>query len=410
MTTIDPLDSHRQRAIQIEKLAAELKELESSRKKTQQAIHDYRSFAPGSKKRKIDRLKTSAEVLSGRITVTEAHKAKYERRLRTVKAAQTNPVIVWQYFSRQQKQLRTEVRNLEQALFLAEQRLSDDQARLSGVYVDTETARKSLFDHESFDLLDAEKLLSSLGKKIEQKNADHDAAIDEYMRIDSQIQPHTRELNRLQLQLITLNDDISQAKCFEQDLTSASNSYERAKIHSACSETFEFGSPKKVIEERRRKIRSLENDIAKVQRRIRDTLRKLENSISRILIDGNNLCYEGQTFIGIRAISALLVKLDGQYETTVVFDPSIRAMLATNNQDIERVLGATANIYIAPTRTTADEYLMKLAGKDSNTFILSNDRFAEYHDYEVVKAGRLLRFLIANGKLMLSDIDIAVDF
>ena len=85
-------------------------------------------------------------------------------------------------------------------------------------------------------------------------------------------------------------------------------------------------------------------------------------------------------------------------------------MLRTDTQGVERTLGTSVNTHVAPTKTAADEYLMKLADQDSNTFILSNDRFAEYHDYDVVKSGRVLRFLIAGGKIMANDIDISVNF
>lgn len=122
------------------------------------------------------------------------------------------------------------------------------------------------------------------------------------------------------------------------------------------------------------------------------------------------MCYEGQSFIGLRAISALIRELGGRYKTTVVFDASIRAMLRTDTQGIERALGASVNTHVAPSKTAADEYLLKLADLDNTAYILSNDRFAEYHDYNVVKSGRVFRFLVAEGKLMANDIDISVNF
>lgn len=117
-----------------------------------------------------------------------------------------------------------------------------------------------------------------------------------------------------------------------------------------------------------------------------------------------------RAIIGLRAISALLRELGGRYKTTVVFDASIRAMLKTDTQGVERALGTTVNTHVAPTKSAADEYLLKLADQDNSAFILSNDRFAEYHDYSAVKSGRLFRFLIADGKLMANDIDVAVNF
>jgi hypothetical protein len=230
------------------------------------------------------------------------------------------------------------------------------------------------------------------------------------LRIEAKIRPHTQELDRLKSELATLNADIARASRFEQGLSSAANTYERAMIHKECEEKFGTGSPKQVISDRRGKIRSLDNNIPKLERRIREELEKLERTIGHLLIDGNNACFERQSFIGLRAISALLRELGGRYKTTVVFDAKIRAMLKTDTQGIERALGTSVNTHVAPTKSAADEYLLKLADQDNSAFILSNDRFAEYHDYAAVKSGRLFRFLIADGKLMANDIDVSVNF
>ena len=85
-------------------------------------------------------------------------------------------------------------------------------------------------------------------------------------------------------------------------------------------------------------------------------------------------------------------------------------MLKTDTQGVERALGTSANTHLAPTKTAADEYLLKLADQDASAYILSNDRFAEYHDFDVVKSSRVLRFLIAEGKMMANDIDVSVAF
>lgn len=139
------------------------------------------------------------------------------------------------------------------------------------------------------------------------------------------------------------------------------------------------------------------------------SLQKLHRNISHLLIDGNNACYEGgDLFIGLRAISALLRSLGAPYKITVVFDASIRSLLKTDPQGIERALGPTVSTHVVPSGTAADEYLLKLADKDDGAFILSNDRYAEYHDYDVVRSGRLLKFMIADGKLMVNDLDINV--
>jgi predicted nucleic acid-binding Zn-ribbon protein len=410
MNSIDLLEPLRRRRSRVERLADQVKALVSSRGELQRAIAHYEAFQPEIEEGKIDSLEMAATNLSRKIADHEVDKANLDRRLQAANAAKVSPLVIWKYFTAEQNQIRSEASRLESDLASAKQHLSKDQETLSKVRADINAARKRISDHAKFDLNGSETRLSSLEPEIERLKACHAADNAELQRIESKIRPHTQELDRLKSELATLNADITRANRFEQELSSASNSYERAMIHQECEEKFGTGSPKQVINDRRGKIRSLENNIPKLERRVREELQKLERTIGHLLIDGNNVCYEGQTFIGLRAISALLRELGGRYKITVVFDASIRAMLKTDTQGVERALGASVNTHVAPSKTAADEYLLKLADQDTSAFILSNDRFAEYHDFNVVKSGRVFRFLIAEGKMMANDIDISVNF
>ena len=410
MTSIDLLEPLRRRRSRLERLADQVKALERGRDELQRAIADFKAFRPETEKGKIDSLEITATNLSRKIADQEVNTTNLNRRLHGANAAKVSPLVVWKYFTAEQKQLRSEAARLVSELASAKQQLSKDRGTLDKVRSDINAARKRISDHLNFDLSGSEMRLSSLGPEIERLKAAHAADSAELVRIETKIRPHTQELDRLKSELATLNADIARANRFEQELSSAANSYERAMIHKECEEKFGTGSPKQVINDRRGKIRSLDNNIPKLERRIREELEKLERTIGHLLIDGNNACYEGQSFIGLRAISALLRELGGRYKTTVVFDASIRAMLKTDTQGVERALGTTVNTHVAPTKSAADEYLLKLADQDNSAFILSNDRFAEYHDYSAVKSGRLFRFLIADGKLMANDIDVAVNF
>lgn len=410
MTSIDILEPLRRRRSRLERLADQVKALERGRDELQRAIADYKAFRPEIEKGKIDSLESSARDLSRKIADQEINKTNLDRRFHSANAAKVSPLVVWKYFSADQKLLRSEASRLASDLFSAKQQLSKDQVSLDKVRSDINAARKRISDHANFDLNSSETRLSSLGPEIERLRAAHAADNAELLRIETKIRPHTQELDRLKSELATLNADIARANRFEQELSSAANSYERKMIHNACEEAFGKGKPKEVISDRRGKIRSLDNNIPKLERRIREELEKLERTIGHLLIDGNNACYEGQSFIGLRAISALVRGLGGRFKTTVVFDASIRAMLKTDTQGIERALGTSVNTHVAPTKSAADEYLLKLADQDNSAFILSNDRFAEYHDYAAVKSGRLFRFLIADGRLMANDIDVSVNF
>lgn len=410
MTSIDLLDALRRRRSRLERLADQVAALVSGREDIQRAIADYKAFQPEIECARISSLEITATALSRKIADQEVNKASLDRRLRGANSAKAIPLAVWKYFTAKQKQIRSEASRLAVELSSTKQHLTRDQEALSKVRADINVARKRISDHENFDLNASEERLSSLVPEIDRLKAEHAADNAELMRIETKIRPHMQELDRLRAALATLYSDIARASRFEQELSSASNGYKRAMIHKECEENFGTGKPRQVIYDRRGKIQPLERDIAKLERRVLDELQKLERTIGHLLIDGNNACYEGQSFIGLQAISALLQGLDNRYKTTVVFDASIRAMLRTDTQGVERTLGTSVNTHVAPTKTAADEYLMKLADQDSNTFILSNDRFAEYHDYDVVKSGRVLRFLIAGGKIMANDIDISVNF
>lgn len=410
MTTTDLLEPLRRRRSRLERLSDQVKALETGRYELERAIADYKAFRPEIEKGKIDSLEITATNLSRKIADQEVNTTNLDRRLHGANAAKVNPLVVWKYFTAEQKQLRSEASRLASELSSAKQQLSKDQVSLDKVRSDINAARKRISDHANFNLNSSETRLSSLGPEIERLKAAHAADNAELLRIETKIRPHTQELDRLKSELATLNADIARANRFEQDLSSAANSYERAMIHKECEEKFGTGRPKEVISDRRGRIRSLDNNIPKLERRIREELEKLQRTIGHLLIDGNNVCYEGQSFIGLQAISALVRGLGGRFKTTVVFDASIRAMLKTDTQGIERALGISVNTHVAPTKSAADEYLLKLADQDNSAFILSNDRFAEYHDYAAVKSGRLFRFLIADGKLMANDIDISVNF
>lgn len=408
MNATNPLEPLQRRRSRLTKLTEQHRAIQETQKALQYSIENYNAFVPEVELKKIKRFESTSAGLSQKIADEELNKASLVNHLKDTQAAQTNPLVFWKFFTSEQKQIRKEANRLRKELSAANEHLVSDKEALSMTRADISSAQKRISEHESFNLNEAETQLAAIRPKSRQMATDLAAARAEFERIEEKIRPHSQELDRLKSELATFNSDIAKADRFDRDLTTAENSYDRAMIHQECEEQFGSGSPKHVINDRRGKVRRLENNIPKLERRIRDELKKLDRTISHLVIDGNNICYEGQSFIGLRGISALLEALDNRFKLTVVFDASIRAMLKTDSQGVEKLLGPNVATHVAPTKTAADEYLMKLAGKNQNAFILSNDRFAEYHDYDVVKSRRVLRFLIADGKLMANELDISI--
>jgi len=410
MNATSPLEPLQRRRSRLKRLTEQHRAMQETQRALQDSIERYKAFAPDVELKKVERFESTSVGLSQKIADEKVKIANLETRLKDTRATQTNPLVFWKFFTAEQKKIRLESNALRKEISAVNERLVNDNQALSKVRSDLSSAQKRISEHKSFNLNYAETELAAIQPKTRQIASDLAAAKIELERIEEKIRPHSQELERLETELETFNSDIAKADRLDRDLTAAANSYERAMIHQECEEKFGSGSPRHVIIDRRGKIRRLENNIPKLERRIRDELKKLDRTISHLVIDGNNACYEGQSFIGLRGISALLEVLGDRFKVTVVFDASIRAMLQSDNQGIEKVLSPKAATHVAPTKTAADEYLMKLAGKDQSVFILSNDRFAEYHDYDVVKSRRVLRFLIADGKLMANELDISISF
>jgi DNA repair exonuclease SbcCD ATPase subunit len=408
MNATSPLEPLQRRRSRIKRLTEQHRAMQETQRALQDSIESYKAFAPDVELKKVELFESTSVDLSQKIADEKVKIANLETRLKDTRATQTNPLVFWKFFTAEQKQLRLEANRLRKELSEVNEQLMNDNQALSKVRSDLSSAQKRISEHKSFNLNDSETQLAAIQPKTRQIASDLAAAKIELERIEEKIRPHSQELERLETELETFNSDIAKADRLDRDLTAAENSYERAMIHQECEEKFGSGSPRHVINDRRGKIRRLENNIPKVERRIRDELKKLDRTISHLVIDGNNACYEGQSFIGLRGISALLGALGDRFKVTIVFDASIRAMLKTDNQGVEKLLGAKVATHVAPTKTAADEYLMKLAGKDKNAFVLSNDRFAEYHDYDVVKSRRVLRFLIADGMFMANELDISI--
>lgn len=394
---------------QLSELGSQLRNLQDKYQELERAVKNFKAYQPDVEREELVRLNAKASELSLEVANLERSKAVLDKQLKDVRSKQISPVLFWKFFNEEQKELRAEMARLQQKANAVVQRLENDKATLSETKSQVELAKKRLAEHDKFDLENTVRLLSGIPKSIDRTKADRAAASAELTRIETRIRPHVQEYERLQSEVSTLNSEIATAEVFNRNLDAAPNGYERKIIHEQCESRFGTGRPSEVINDRRGKVRRLENNIPKLERRIRDELEKSDRNIEHLLIDGNNVCYEGQNFIELRALIALLAALAGQFAITVVFDASIRSLLKASTKDIKRRLGPSITTYIAPTKTGADEYLLKLAGNLKTSFILSNDRYAEYHDFDAVKSERVLRFLIADGKLMANDLDISVN-
>lgn len=207
-----------------------------------------------------------------------------------------------------------------------------------------------------------------------------------------------------------LEDRIVRAEIFEWELSNASSGKERYDIHNKCREELGDDRPGNVLRECRSALRSVENNIEKIRTRIESLARIASFDIQHIVIDGNNLCFEGRDFIYLTALESLVPILAKNYKVTIIFDPSIRKRLSLSSKEIESRFPDAERVHIVAPGQKADETVIAATGDDPHAVALSNDKFIDFSEKPVVKEKRVLRHEIVGRVVYIHDLQIEAKF
>lgn len=265
--------------------------------------------------------------------------------------------------------------------------------------------------YNKFDLLKCKSDQEQIQSNVSQTQEELSGLAKRKQRLEEALAPLLKEMRDIDSKKRDATTDLKKAQDLDAQLTSAGNAYDRAKIHEQCELRFGTGSPRSIIHERQRMVRQCERDYDKARRRAEDIEKKASRRIDTIVIDGNNLCYEGDsTFIGIAAIEKLLPYLCKNYAVVVVFDSSIRRLLKTNDSGLQGRLAANVKVHVVASRGMADETILDLASNSPFIYVISNDRYGDFNDKSVVKEDRIIRHEIVDGKAFLHDLQVRVAF
>lgn len=269
--------------------------------------------------------------------------------------------------------------------------------------------RESLERYSKFDREAAAGNLAGLAIDIERSGAELDKWEAREKALDKELEAPMRELSGLRSRLQSLRSDIGTAERFKRQLGEAKNSFEKKQIHEECKRKLDNGSPGKVINEAQKAIERGERDITKLERRLQELGRRGALNVQALVIDGSNLCYQGGRLIGISALRALCACLASNLEVTVVFDASTRERLGVPSDEILRSQFPGVKVYVDASHSGADETILDTA-QNPATYVVSNDRFAEFPEKPAVRDGRLIRHMIIDGRILVPDLKIDVNF
>lgn len=213
-------------------------------------------------------------------------------------------------------------------------------------------------------------------------------------------------------QLRATEQDIIDAECFINQLDNAQSSFDKKMVHDDCEDRFGAGqrSPDRVLKDRQFHQRKLKREEEKRMRRLRDTIRLLENEIRALVIDGNNLCYLNEAggkrrFIGLAVLKALVPHLAATYGVTLVFDPGIRCQLDMSDNALQAMF-PQVRVLVMPPTLTADHPVLAAAEFDVETYVISNDHNSDYPDMAAVREERVLHAVVHRDSVQIPQLQI----
>ncbi|MBK6851948.1 MAG: hypothetical protein IPG93_10080 [Burkholderiales bacterium] len=264
--------------------------------------------------------------------------------------------------------------------------------------------------HRALDSLELKAKLNALELSLEQLRPELANLLADKQKVDALLSAPMLEKRELASRLATLETDVKLAERFDQRLSSAGNSYEKAMVHQECSNTFGGeGSPGRVMQNKQKEMLSARRNLEKVEERLKQISRRANRQISTLVIDGNNLCYAGREFIGLKPLYALTYGLAENYRVIVVFDANIRKILRMNDQQVAYGFPREVMVHIVASKQAADETVLETASA-SDAYVISNDRFRDFTDKAAVYGQRLIRHEIVAGKVLIHELNLAVAF
>lgn len=291
--------------------------------------------------------------------------------------------------------------------------LSQLQNRLDWLQTQTKIQRDTvarvdgqLKKYNKHDPLEFDAKISTLNLEIDALTRRLQEVSRQRGDLDVQLRAPLTELEKFTSQRISVAADISRAQSMDDEMSRAANGYERALVHERSKQTLGDPSPRKVKVSKERELESIDRNIKKLQTRLEAIAEKSSRVIRRLVIDGNNMCYDNTSkFLGLRALRPVANALADKYEVLVVFDASIREQLRKGDDQIVNCFTNRVRVHIVATGQKADETLLKIASGPDD-WVISGDRFKEYPEMPAVKDKRLIRHEILEGKVLVNDLEV----
>lgn len=242
--------------------------------------------------------------------------------------------------------------------------------------------------------------------RLEAERAEHDAEFNRLTAastaLDSTLVEPLKALSDAQQELSARQEKCKRAEEIERRFAAADTSRDRAMLHEEARRYLGVDSPRVFLRDSRSSVASLERAVAKRQWRVATEVRRalVAYDARAIIIDGSNLCHDGQSFVGLEPLKAIVPALAERYDVTVIFDATIERTFAASA--LRKQL-ADVRVHVAPDKQAADESILD-AATGPDTYVISGDKYRDFGDRSAVRDGRVIRPEILRSRVSVRDL------
>lgn len=327
-----------------------------------------------------------------------------ENKIKQLQKGLKSTINPLRWFSGSQKNINNEIKSLSIRLKKKQKLKNNSLDDLEKIEKEKKSRIEDIKLFSSFNLKETEtetyrvlEVASQFEQKIKKLTKTKE-------KIDVSLKPIIHQLLEKEKQLKKLNRLLIRAEDFDSQLSNASSGRERALFHERCE--FELGKsqPRSIINRTQKKIDGIERNLKKIRTRASSIVEKAQREIEFLIIDGNNLCYEDDKFIGIIPLQKLVAEFHNKYKFIVIFDASIKHLAKVQKRDLIKMFPKSIKVHVVPPQNDADLSILEMASGEPKNFIISNDRFSDYFDQEVVENKRIISHEIINKKIIIHDL------
>lgn len=260
--------------------------------------------------------------------------------------------------------------------------------------------------HKTLDWLEADAEIATYSRQVADLEPDVAKLKADVERFDEHLSEPLLVMKKLTAELALAVEAQEAAAEFDLRFKAARDALSRQAVQQQCFNLFGLDDTAKALRIKTGQVESLTRSLTKIETRIAELQKRESRGISRLVIDGTNLCYRGRTpnrkFIGVVALTHLVPTLQQLWpgvEIIICFDPGTLKNSAKLWPDGEKHFPNSVQIHEIAQGNKADESIIELASGDTE-YVISNDTFRDFQNRPPVKGGRIFKADITTNDIL----------